>query len=157
MSDDGDAVRTRRRGQRQVAKAIDDEDHNHARGYSLGHEGHRSAFTEPREDRERDGAQAPGHRRGDTNGGQQVAGRQPCVTFRFRANDIATVREFETTVAGYEQVLELRRMFGRPDCFIRLAVADHAAYEDFLTSRLIGLPRGRARPVPPHDEARQSP
>jgi DNA-binding Lrp family transcriptional regulator len=31
-------------------------------------------------------------------------------------------------------------MFGRPDYFIRVAVADHAAYEAFLTSKLIGLP-----------------
>ncbi|MET7517427.1 Lrp/AsnC ligand binding domain-containing protein [Streptomyces sp. NPDC005480] len=31
-------------------------------------------------------------------------------------------------------------MFGRPDYFIRVAVADHAAYEAFLTGRLSGLP-----------------
>jgi DNA-binding Lrp family transcriptional regulator len=31
-------------------------------------------------------------------------------------------------------------MFGRPDYFIRIAVADHAAYEAFLTGKLIGLP-----------------
>jgi hypothetical protein len=31
-------------------------------------------------------------------------------------------------------------MFGRPDYFIRIAVADHAAYEASLTGKLIGLP-----------------
>jgi len=31
-----------------------------------------------------------------------------------------------------DEVIELRRMFGRPDYFIRIAVADHAAYEAFL-------------------------
>jgi hypothetical protein len=31
-------------------------------------------------------------------------------------------------------------MFGRPDHVIRIAVADHAAYEAFLTGKLIGLP-----------------
>lgn len=36
-------------------------------------------------------------------------------------------------------VLEFRRMYGRPDYFIRVAVADHAAYEAFLTGRLSGL------------------
>src|SRR5690348_8423390 len=31
-------------------------------------------------------------------------------------------------------------MFGHPDYFIWVAVADHAAFEVFLTSKLIGLP-----------------
>ncbi|MEV7030393.1 Lrp/AsnC ligand binding domain-containing protein [Streptomyces sp. NPDC093272] len=33
-----------------------------------------------------------------------------------------------------------RRLYGRPDYFIRVAVADRAAYEAFLTGRLSGLP-----------------
>ena len=56
------------------------------------------------------------------------------------ATDLQTVQAFEATVAAYDEVIELRRMFGRPDYFIRIAVADHAAYEAFLTSNLIGLP-----------------
>lgn len=43
-------------------------------------------------------------------------------------------------MAAYDEVIEFRRMFGRPDYFIRIAVADHAAYEAFLTGKLIGLP-----------------
>ena len=31
-------------------------------------------------------------------------------------------------------------MFGHPDYVLRVAVADHAAYEAFLTRKLIGLP-----------------
>jgi DNA-binding Lrp family transcriptional regulator len=33
-----------------------------------------------------------------------------------------------------------RRLFGRPDYFLRVAVADHAAYEAFMTTKLSGLP-----------------
>ena len=56
------------------------------------------------------------------------------------ATDLQTVQAFEATVVAYDEVIELRRMFGRPDYFIRIAVADHAAYEAFLTGKLIGLP-----------------
>ena len=56
------------------------------------------------------------------------------------ATDLRSVQAFEATVAGYKEVIEFRRMFGRPDYFIRIAVADHAAYETFLTGKLIGLP-----------------
>jgi len=62
------------------------------------------------------------------------------VDVEIRVNDLATVRDFEEIVAGYDEVVEMRRMFGKPDYVIRVAVADHAAYEVFLTSRLIGLP-----------------
>jgi len=53
---------------------------------------------------------------------------------------LKTVQAFETTAAGYDEVVELRRMFGHPDYFLRIAVAGHAAYEAFLTGKLIGLP-----------------
>jgi len=43
-------------------------------------------------------------------------------------------------VAGYDEVIEFRRMFGRPDYFIRVAVAAAAAYEQFVSGKLIGLP-----------------
>ncbi|WP_240797505.1 Lrp/AsnC ligand binding domain-containing protein [Streptomyces sp. F001] len=42
-------------------------------------------------------------------------------------------------MASYEKVIELRRMYGRPDYFVRVAVADHAAYEAFVTEKLMGL------------------
>ncbi|MEU0693014.1 Lrp/AsnC ligand binding domain-containing protein [Streptomyces niveus] len=56
------------------------------------------------------------------------------------ATDRKTFEEFEDTVASFEEVIEFRRMYGRPDYFLRVAVADHAAYEAFLTGRLSGLP-----------------
>ena len=62
------------------------------------------------------------------------------VDVDINANDLKTVQEFETTTAGCDEVVELRRMFGHPDYFLRVAVADHAAYEAFLTRKLIGVP-----------------
>ena len=67
-------------------------------------------------------------------------GLEVFVDVDINANDLKTVQEFEATAAGYDEVIELRRMFGHPDYFLRIAVADHAAYEAFLTGRLIGLP-----------------
>ncbi|MFC9279123.1 Lrp/AsnC family transcriptional regulator [Streptomyces collinus] len=62
------------------------------------------------------------------------------IDVEIYANDRRTVEEFETTVASYEEVTEFRRMYGRPDYFLRVAVADHAAYEAFAMGRLSGLP-----------------
>ncbi|CAM5339282.1 DNA-binding Lrp family transcriptional regulator OS=Streptomyces griseomycini OX=66895 GN=FHS37_003475 PE=4 SV=1 [Streptomyces griseomycini] len=67
-------------------------------------------------------------------------GLEVCIDVEIYANDRKTVEEFETTVASYEEVVESRRMYGRPDYFIRVAVADHAAYEAFATGKLSGLP-----------------
>jgi DNA-binding Lrp family transcriptional regulator len=67
-------------------------------------------------------------------------GLEVFVDLEIQATDLKTVEELEATVAGYEEVIELRRMFGRPDYFIRVAVADHAAYDSFTTSKLLGLP-----------------
>jgi DNA-binding Lrp family transcriptional regulator len=67
-------------------------------------------------------------------------GLEVFVDVDINANDLKTVQAFETTAAGYDEVVELRRMFGHPDYFLRIAVADHAAYEAFLTGKLIGLP-----------------
>ncbi|MBP2479004.1 DNA-binding Lrp family transcriptional regulator [Crossiella equi] len=62
------------------------------------------------------------------------------VDVEIYANDRKTIDEIESTVAAYEEVVEFRRMYGRPDYFIRVAVADHAAYEAFLTGKLNNLP-----------------
>ncbi len=67
-------------------------------------------------------------------------GLEVLIDVEIYANDRETVEEFETTVASYEEVTEFRRMYGRPGYFIRVAVADHAAYEAFLTGGLSGLP-----------------
>lgn len=67
-------------------------------------------------------------------------GLEVIVDVEVTAQDRATFEAFEATVASYEEVTEFRRMFGRPDYFLRVAVADHAAYEAFLTGKLSGLP-----------------
>ena len=67
-------------------------------------------------------------------------GLEVFVDVDINANDLVTVQEFEAIAARYDEVIELRRMFGRPDYFLRVAIADHAAYEAFLTGKLIGLP-----------------
>jgi DNA-binding Lrp family transcriptional regulator len=56
------------------------------------------------------------------------------------ARDLATVEAFEARVAAMDEVVELRRMFGLPDYFIRVQVADLDAYEPWLTTRLLGDP-----------------
>jgi DNA-binding Lrp family transcriptional regulator len=67
-------------------------------------------------------------------------GLEVFVDLEIQASDLKTVEALETTLASYDEVIELRRMFGRPDYFIRIAVADHAAYEAFQASKLLGLP-----------------
>lgn len=62
------------------------------------------------------------------------------IDVEIYANDRRTTEEFEATVASYEEVVEFRRLYGRPDYFVRVAVADHAAYEGFLMNKLSGLP-----------------
>jgi DNA-binding Lrp family transcriptional regulator len=53
--------------------------------------------------------------------------------------DLGTLRDFEAAVAGFDEVVEFRRMFGRPDYFLRVLVADQAAYEEHHM-KLLGLP-----------------
>ncbi len=56
------------------------------------------------------------------------------------AKDLATVEAFENRLAAMDEVVELRRMFGLPDYFIRVQVADAASYEHWLTTQLLGDP-----------------
>ncbi|MUL45836.1 Lrp/AsnC family transcriptional regulator [Mycobacterium sp. CBMA293] len=54
--------------------------------------------------------------------------------------DMGSIESFEAMMAGYPQVLELHRLFGSPDYLARVAVADLAAYEQFLTSKVLAIP-----------------
>lgn len=56
------------------------------------------------------------------------------------AYDRGTVEHFETTVAAFDEVIELNRLFGSPDYFVRVAVSDLEAYEHFLTEQIITIP-----------------
>jgi len=67
-------------------------------------------------------------------------GFQPFVTVVMRHEDRSTVAEFERRVAELPEVVEAHRLFGDPDYLLRVAVADLAAYERFVTDVLSGLP-----------------
>jgi len=56
------------------------------------------------------------------------------------AQDRVTIEQFEARIAALDEVLECRRMFGKPDYLITIAVADLPAYERLLMSRLTDLP-----------------
>ncbi len=47
---------------------------------------------------------------------------------------------FENAMAEFEEVTELHRLFGSPDYFVRVAVADLEAYEEFLSEKLLAIP-----------------
>ena len=51
-----------------------------------------------------------------------------------------TVEEFEESIAKFDEVIEVRRMFGLPDYFVRVAVADLESYEAFVSTRLTDVP-----------------
>ncbi|WP_134048651.1 Lrp/AsnC family transcriptional regulator [Mycobacteroides franklinii] len=56
------------------------------------------------------------------------------------AKDLATVASFEERLVAMDEVVELRRMFGIPDYFIRVQTAGLAAYEQWLSIKLMGDP-----------------
>lgn len=67
-------------------------------------------------------------------------GLEVLVDIEVYATDQQSILELEETLASYDEVVECRRMFGRPEYVIKVAVADHNAYEAFLISKLVGLP-----------------
>jgi DNA-binding Lrp family transcriptional regulator len=52
----------------------------------------------------------------------------------------ASIEAFESAVVEFDEVVEARRMFGTPDYLLTVAVADHRAYEAFVTNKLSTLP-----------------
>ena len=58
----------------------------------------------------------------------------------LQTQDAATVERFESTLAVASEVTELRRLFGKPDYFVRVAVADLPAYETFLSNHIMPIP-----------------
>jgi DNA-binding Lrp family transcriptional regulator len=71
-----------------------------------------------------------------------AAGRgfEVIVSVEITVTDRQTIEEFETAVAAFDEVVEARRLFGRPDYFLRVTVADHGEYERFQTHKLSLLP-----------------
>ncbi|TCO45031.1 DNA-binding Lrp family transcriptional regulator [Kribbella antiqua] len=62
------------------------------------------------------------------------------VAVEISMTDVQTTREFEDAVAAFDEVTEVRRLLGRPDYFLRVNVADLAAYENFVMNSLTRLP-----------------
>lgn len=73
-------------------------------------------------------------------------GMEVIVSVEINLTNFETLQRFEEAVASFDEVLEARRVFGTPDYFLRVAVADHNEYERFQTHKLIGLP-GIARVI----------
>ncbi len=71
-----------------------------------------------------------------------AAGRpfEVTVSVEITMTDHRAVEDFETSVAELEEVVEARRVFGRPDYILRVLVADVAEYERFQTTKLLRLP-----------------
>jgi Lrp/AsnC family transcriptional regulator, leucine-responsive regulatory protein len=80
----------------------------------------------------------------DVDPGALGRGFEVTVHVELTLKDRATVEAFEAGIAGFDEVLECRRMFGLPDYVVRVAVADQEAYEAFYMNRLAELP-GLAR------------
>lgn len=64
-------------------------------------------------------------------------GFEVLVNVDLAVKDRKTVTAFEQHVAGFDEVVELRRMFGLPDYLIRVATAD---LEAFVTDKLETIP-----------------
>jgi DNA-binding Lrp family transcriptional regulator len=73
-------------------------------------------------------------------------GLEVIVSIEVGISDQKTLAELEATIAGYEEVIELRRLFGTPDYLMRVLVADHESYHAFQTDKIIGIP-GVARVI----------
>ncbi|WP_329372732.1 Lrp/AsnC family transcriptional regulator [Streptomyces sp. NBC_01483] len=63
------------------------------------------------------------------------------IDLSLEAQDAETVERFERTLTQAEEVIELRRLFGSPDYFVRVAVADLPAYETFLSRHVMTIAR----------------
>src|SRR5690349_15676690 len=66
------------------------------------------------------------------------------VEFDLTNQAKGTVQQFEASLVAFDEVIEVRRMFGTPDYQALVAVADLTAYEQFMTQHLMDLP-GLAR------------
>ena len=62
------------------------------------------------------------------------------MQLELAAMDRRTVERFEARLTAYDEVVEVRRLFGSPDYLILVAVADQTEYERFLTHELMDIP-----------------
>ncbi|MDL2076363.1 Lrp/AsnC family transcriptional regulator [Streptomyces sp. GXMU-J15] len=67
-------------------------------------------------------------------------GVEVIVSVEVSVTDVDSLRRFETTVSALDEVIEVRRVFGVPDYFLRVAVADADAYAVFQMTKLVTIP-----------------
>lgn len=67
-------------------------------------------------------------------------GMEVIVSVEVSVTDVDSLRRFEATVAALDEVVEVRRVFGVPDYFLRVSVADADAYAVFQMTRLVTIP-----------------
>lgn len=67
-------------------------------------------------------------------------GFEVIVAVDIAVNNTATVQDFEAAAVAVPEVTEVRRMFGQPDYYLRVQVADGEAYEALSISTLSQLP-----------------
>jgi DNA-binding Lrp family transcriptional regulator len=58
-----------------------------------------------------------------------------------RSTDTQTIAEFERAVVAFDEVVEVRKVFGKPDYFLRIVAADVDEYEQFQMQKLTRCPR----------------
>jgi DNA-binding Lrp family transcriptional regulator len=72
----------------------------------------------------------------------KAAGRgfEVMVAIDIAMNDRKTIEDFEAAAAAVPEVVEMRRMLGQPDYYLRVQVADTEAYERLTLDTLSRLP-----------------
>jgi DNA-binding Lrp family transcriptional regulator len=72
----------------------------------------------------------------------QAVGRgfEVLVNVDLTRKDRATFEAFEEAVAALEEVVEVRRMFGLPDYYLRIATDSIESYETFVSTKLGDVP-----------------
>jgi len=67
-------------------------------------------------------------------------GFEVIVSVDIAVNDGQTIEDFEAAATALSEVVEVRRMFGQPDFYLRVLVADHEEYEALTLNKLSRLP-----------------
>lgn len=72
----------------------------------------------------------------------EAAGRgfEVTVAIEVAVNDQVSLEKFEAEIEAFDEVVEMRRVFGAPDYLLRVMVEDANAYERFQTTRLLRVP-----------------
>lgn len=67
-------------------------------------------------------------------------GFEVTVDITLNSFDRFAVENFEESLSKHDEVVELHRLFGSPDYFMRVAVADLEAYEEFFSKHMQSVP-----------------